>query len=180
MLRDADEAEQVHRFLAHALLFLALPWQLEKRVPDLGFHPHVPSDAHVVEAAHVVEEPDVLEGPCDAAARHLVGLEAGDVPAVEHDAAAGRLEEPRDVVEERRLAGPVWSDERENLPALDAEAHVIDRDKTPKALGQVGQLEDVVRGGLAHVACACSTAASSSCTAACLSSCSRTRLGSSP
>src|SRR5438105_3561399 len=89
-----------------------------------------------------------------------------------------RLEESRNVVEQRGLAGPVGADQGEHLAALDVQAHVVDRDQPAKALGEVRELEDVLGG--AQTRTPSSTADPSSCTAACLSSCSRTRLGNRP
>src|SRR5438552_3937824 len=180
LLSDADEPKELHRFLADPLFFSALPRQLEQGVPDLGLHAHVASDAHVVEAGHVVEEPDVLEGASDAPSRDLVGLRPGDVTAVENDSSAGWRKKSGQNVEEGRLAGTVRPDQGEDLSSLDVEADVVDRNQAAEALGQVGQLEDVVGGLLAHDAWVSSTTASSSWTAACFNSCSRTRLGRMP
>src|SRR5438309_2833371 len=135
-------------------------------------------DAHVVEARHEVEESDVLECSRDAQPRHLVRLRAGDVATVENYTTCCRLEESRNVVEQRGLAGPVGADQGEDLAALDVQAHVVDRDQPAKALGEVRELEDVLGG--AQTRTPSSTADPSSCTAACLSSCSRTRLGNRP
>src|SRR6266852_9800869 len=69
----------------------------------------------------------------------------------------------------------------QHLSAPDLKAHAVDGEQAAEALGQVGQLEDVVVAGLlAHLAGTCSATVSSSTTASCLSSCSRTRLGKSP
>src|SRR5207302_3138692 len=179
---DAYETQEFHRFLGDAFLFSSLPGQLQERLKHCRFHADMAPDPDVVEARHVVEEPDVLKSPRDSPTRNLVRLEARDIATVEHDASARRLEETSHVVEQSGLAGAVGADQRENLATLDVETHVVHRDETAEALGQVGQLEDVVvrRRLLAHVACSISTAASSSWTAACLSSCSRIRLGSRP
>ena len=71
-------------------------------------------------------------------------LGAGDPPAVEDDLAAGRLEQARDVVEERCFPRTVRTDQGEHLATADLQAHVVDGDQTAETLGQVGQLEDVI------------------------------------
>src|SRR5713101_5644978 len=181
VLGDADEPQQLHRLFCDPVLLAPLTRQLEQRVPQLGVHAHVAADPNVVEARHVVEEPDVLEGPRDSQASDLVRFGAGDVSTIENHPARGWLKQAGHVVEQRRLARSVGSDEGENLSALDLQAHVVHGHQSAEALGQVRQLEDVVGASpLAHVACTCSTTVSSSSTAACLSSCSRTRLGNRP
>ncbi len=51
---------------------------------------------------------------------------AGDVLAVEDQPAEGRIVDARDDVEDRRLAGAVGPDDREDLARLDRERHVGD------------------------------------------------------
>src|SRR6267143_1118377 len=87
------------------------------------------------------------------------------------DAAERRLVDPCDAVEERRLAGPVGSDQGEDLAGRNIEAHVVHRDETAEPLGKAGHAED----GIAHPA----SWAISWCPA-CVSSCLRTWLGRRP
>src|SRR5207248_1142133 len=87
----------------------------EAHEPDLRPHPAVLAETNVVQRRHVLEEPDVLERAGDAQRRHLVGLGPGDLAVLEDHPAGGRWEDPGDPVEQGRLAGAVWADEREDL-----------------------------------------------------------------
>src|SRR6266566_3244515 len=139
------------------------------------------SDPNVVNGGHVVEEPDVLECSGDARPGHLVGFRPGYLLPIKDHAATGWLEQAGDAVEKRGLAGAVRPDQRKDLAPSDLKAHAVHRDQAAEALGQVGQLQDVVRGaGSVHHAWACSITVSSSSTASCFSSCSLIRLGKIP
>src|SRR6267154_1464837 len=139
------------------------------------------SDADVVNCGHVVEEPYVLECSGDPRPGHLVGFRTGYLLAIEDDSATGWLEQAGDAVEKGGLAGAVGPNQRKDLASSDLKAHAVHRNQAAEALGQVGQLQDVVRGaGSVHHACACSITVSSSSTASCFSSCSLIRLGKIP
>src|SRR6266571_274039 len=83
MLLDADELQEVHRLFGDPRLLLSLALRFEQGVPDFGVHPRVLSHPHVVEGGHVGEEPNLLKGSSDAQLGHPVGLEPGDVLALE-------------------------------------------------------------------------------------------------
>ena len=68
--------------------------------------------------------------PGDAATGDLVRRHARDVLAVEDQPARGRLVDARDQIEDRRLAGSVGTDDREDLTRLDREAHAVDGPET--------------------------------------------------
>ena len=103
-------------------------------------HPH----EHVLERRHLHEEPDVLERAADAERGDRVRRLVGDVDAVEQDRARGRLVDPGELVEERRLAGAVRADQRDDRAARDREVDVVRRDEAAELLAQLGDLDQVV------------------------------------
>ena len=62
------------------------------------------------------EQRVALEDDAQAAA---VGLVVRDVAPVEHDAAAGRFDEPGDHLQRRRLAAARWAEQRDELALVD-------------------------------------------------------------
>ena len=86
-------------------------------------------------AAEAHGRPDALESigvqllrhQADLAARRTVV--AHDVVAVRHDAAGARPDDAADDVDERRLAGAVRAEQREDLAALDAQVDALERDE---------------------------------------------------
>src|SRR5207244_5628385 len=93
---------------------------------------------------HVLEEADVLERAPDSALRERVRRLAGDVLAVEHDAAAARPVDTGEHVEEGRLARTVGADQARHGAALDREVDVVDGDETAELLAQPSRLEQRV------------------------------------
>ncbi len=79
------------------------------------------------------------------AARDPVRADPGDVPAVEADLARARLVKPGEHVEERRLAGAVGPDDRDDALARHAEGDVVDRDQAAEDLRDVPGVEQQVR-----------------------------------
>jgi hypothetical protein len=69
---------------------------------------------------------------------------AGDLAAVEAHAAAQRLDDAGDGLEDRRLAGTVAAEHRGDLAAPHLEAHAADRADRPVGALDVGELEKVV------------------------------------
>ena len=84
--------------------------------------------AHVaVEGRHLDEAADVAQR-LDLVARHLV---------VEHlGVAAGRVDEPDDHADGRRLAGAVGAEKAEHVAAAHGEVEVVDGQRVAEALGQ--------------------------------------------
>ena len=103
--------EELRRALVRLALLAPDPRRAQDAPDDPALQAAVHADEDVLERRHLLEEADVLERPADAALRGGVRRRAGDVPAVEHDAARGRLVDPGDHVEERRLAGAVRPDQ---------------------------------------------------------------------
>ena len=56
----------------------------------------------------------------------------------------GRLVDPRELVEERRLAGAVRADQRDDRAARDREVDVVRGDEAAELLPQLGDLDQVV------------------------------------
>ena len=114
----------------------------EDRARHRGVEPAVLAHQHVVEHAHVLEEPDRLEGARDPLADDGVGPEADQARAVEPDLAPVRPEQPRDEVEEGRLARPVRADEADDAARRDHQLHVAHRHEAAEAPRQTAHLED--------------------------------------
>ena len=85
---------------------------------------HLRDHADVVGDGEVREETALLDDVADLAAQE-VAVDVGDVLAVEQDAARGRLDEPVDHLERRRLAAARGADEHDDLALLDVEGQVL-------------------------------------------------------
>jgi hypothetical protein len=70
-----------------------------------------------------------------------VRRQAGDVGAVEDDAAAVRRELPAELRHQRRLAGAVGADEGVDLAARDLQVDAIGRDQAAEALLEAAHVE---------------------------------------
>ena len=106
--------------------------------------PAVHADEDVLERGHLGEEADVLERAPDPERGDRVRRLVGDVDAVEHDRARGRLVDARELVEEGRLAGAVRADQRHDRAARDREVDVVRRDEAAELLAQLDDLDQVV------------------------------------
>ena len=82
-------------------------------------------DPEVVLDREVVEQLQRLPGAAEPEPLALVGGEVLDVAAVEADPAR-RRDEPGEAVDERRLAGPVGTDQPDDLAFLDVEVDLVD------------------------------------------------------
>jgi hypothetical protein len=107
-------------------------------------------DAHVLQHREVRKDRGDLERAHHAAARDDVGPLRGDVAAVEVDRSAGRGQEAREQVEDRRLARAVGTDQRMDGVAAHAQVDAVDRHEALELLGQVASLQDEADGGAAH------------------------------
>jgi hypothetical protein len=68
----------------------------------------------------------VLRNHPDALGDELVGLEAGDVVALEVDRAAADVHLAEHRLEERRLAGPVGPDDADELPGVGGDVTAVE------------------------------------------------------
>ena len=90
-------------------------------------------DLDVVEHAHVVEQRHVLERPADADFRNGVAGLAEDRASFKEDVAAVGDVEPREAIEERRLAGAVGADEADDLPRRNVKRYAVEGDNAAEA-----------------------------------------------
>ena len=121
--RQADHRQR----LADAAVLLGLAdLGLAQAVPD------VPGDVHVR------EERVVLEDRVDVA---LVGRDAGDRLAVEEDLALGRLFEPGDHPQRRRLAAARRPEEAVERAPGDAQGHPVHRGHVAESLRDLEDLD---------------------------------------
>jgi hypothetical protein len=88
---------------------------------------------------HVRKQGVRLKHHIDRAAvrRHLRHIDTVDL-----DRAGGRILEPRQHPQQRRLAAPGRPEQREELAAVDVEPHVIDRDEIVELLDNVPDLDE--------------------------------------
>ena len=77
-------------------------------------------------------------------------VERGDVKAGEIDSPRVGLQDAGDEVDQRRLAGPVGADQRDEPALIDAEAHVVGDGERAEALGEpfAGLGSDETRAGI--------------------------------
>ncbi len=101
----------------------------------------VRADEHVVEHGHRAEQLDVLERARDPAPHDAVRRRTQKALAGEAHAAGVGLVEPGDHVEEGGLAGAVRADQPDDLPRVDVERDVVDRDDPPEPPRHVPNLE---------------------------------------
>src|SRR5690242_20171238 len=101
------------------------------------------SDPDVLEHRELGEDLGDLEGACHAADDALMGGEAGDVVAVEADAAGCRREIAADQVEEGSLAGAVRANDGAKFTFGHVQRNVAHGDKTAEAFGDAVDLEHV-------------------------------------
>src|SRR2546421_2502490 len=100
------------------------------------------TDPDVVEGGHVGEEPNLLKGPSDAQLGDPVGLQPGDVLALEDDRSRRRGIDSGDRVEERGFAGSVGPDQGEDLAFADLKGGLVDSRQTTEALRQSVDYQD--------------------------------------
>ena len=144
--RDADPLLHPARELVGELVGRVLePDELQhlacSRVPLRLRHPlHLEPERDVVEHAPVREEAEVLEHHRDLVPAELpkLGLARGDdVPAGDLDRACGRLDQPHERPDERRLARAREAHDDEHLAGPDLDRDVSHRDDAPGLLAQL-------------------------------------------
>ena len=109
-------------------------------------HAHMPPGEQVVNHGHLREKLDVLEGSSDAHRGDIVGPGAHDRRALPADVTLLRAIHLADGVEDRGLAGPVRTDDREQLAGVHVEGHVADGGHTAEPQRDVFDFED----GISH------------------------------
>ena len=108
-----------------------------RRVAAANHVAAVRSDDDVLLDRHGREELDVLERPRDAAVDDAVRRRPQQRLPVEDEIARLRLVQPRDHVEERRLAGAVRADQPDDLARVRLDRDVVQRDYPAEQPGDV-------------------------------------------
>jgi hypothetical protein len=111
-------------------------------VEQTGLHVRVPPDDDVVEDRQVAEETARLKCSSDALANDAVGRQTVEPLALEPDLSRGWLIKAGDDVQQRRLAGPVGTDDPEHFALAKCEVDLRHRDEAPEAHGKALALED--------------------------------------
>ena len=106
------------------------------RLPRLSLHavPPLDGEQHILARGGGQEERGVLEGADQAAVRASVLGQPGDVLAVQRHGPCGRRQSAGDEREERRLAGPVGSDDGVPCAGSDVEGDVLDGGQAAEVL----------------------------------------------
>jgi len=131
---DLQELDDFLRALAGEHLLAARAAEVKHRFQDTGLQTPVLAHQNVVHDRSVLEQCEVLEGASDAEAHIIVRGDARHVaPVDEYPSGTGR-QHPRDQVEERRLAGAVRADDRNDLAVVHRERDIVDRLDAAKGL----------------------------------------------
>ena len=112
------------------LVILLAPQERQHARPDALAGLLARAQLHVLHDREQPERLRQLEGADLAHTRRLEGGDAGEVLAVERPASFVGLVEPRQQVEQRRLAGAIGADERGDGVARNLQVIDIDRDQT--------------------------------------------------
>src|SRR6185503_8486529 len=95
-------------------------------------------DEEVLAGRHAGEQLDALERARDAEPRAPVRRDPREIAAVERHASRVGFRHSEQAVEERRLPGPVRTDQPDDLAFGDVEAHVVERGDTREGLRDAG------------------------------------------
>ena len=142
-----DGGEGLHGPFPRPLLFSPLMRQTESAGPQSGALVPMAADENVLEHGHVGVDAQVLEGAGHAETGGVRGREMSDIPAGETYGTRGQLLQPADRVEERRLAGPVRADERDDPSGRHLKRDLIDGFQAPEVDGEVLDLQEESRRG---------------------------------
>src|SRR5262249_35962019 len=126
-------------------LFPARAPEPERAGGEAGSGATMHADHDVLEDGQGGEEGDILEGPPDAPLGDAVGWRIPEGLAVEAEAPAVGGVEAGEAVEQRRLAGPVWTDDAHDLAHFHRERDLVEGDDAPEVDGDLVHGED--RGG---------------------------------
>ena len=137
----AEERELLLGERGDLALLPAHPGRAQHGAKDPGARVSVGRGHHVLLDGHVQEQPQRLERPRDAPARDLVRGEAHDRLAVEKDLSLVRRVDPRDEVEEGRLARPVRPDHADDLVLVHVQVELGDHLQPAERLGEALQLQ---------------------------------------
>src|ERR671912_492321 len=96
----------------------------------------LPGEDEVVAHRKLREHLQQLEGAADAEAVEIGRAQAGDIAAVEGDGAGIRQQLTENAVEQGRLAGPVRTDDAEDLTLAHLKREAVDSGDAAEALRQ--------------------------------------------
>src|SRR5690348_2069403 len=99
-------------------------------------------DLHVLDDGQTCKRHRLLEGIADTDAGHLMRGKAGNVLALPRHAALGGLVDAGDHIEERGLAGAIWSNDAEDLAFLDRKIDAGERRDATELFAQATDIED--------------------------------------
>src|SRR5207247_1534914 len=142
-LAERLEIEEVDGLLAAESVSDLLAAKSEDSLQEVSPEMQVPTHQEVVQHRHVVEQTQVLERAGHAAGGDRVGRAGQQGFALERDRPSRRMVDPRDAVEERRLAGPVGTDHGERLARREREADPGERRDAAEVERDVTDLEQV-------------------------------------
>ena len=108
------------------------------------------ADRDVLQDVHRVEGAWHLEGACDAPAAALGRRQPGDVGPLEQDAPLAWAVDTRDQVEQGRFAGPVRTDQPQDLAPAHVEGHVAVGDEAAEGQRHGVDAQDRVARVRAH------------------------------
>ena len=111
--------------------------QEQQFLPELRGGVTVATDQQIAQHGRILEQFDVLERAGDTELRDAECGLVRDVLILEIDPARGRAVDPRNQVEDRALAGPVGTDDRQYFALLDGEADGVDGFQPTEMQGQV-------------------------------------------
>ncbi len=83
-------------------------------------------DTNILQYSHVREDSRDLKGASDTSPSQLCGTHIRDVPPVEQNLAAGRLQKLGEQIEQGCLTGSIGTDQGVNYPLPDPQADVVD------------------------------------------------------
>src|SRR5581483_3105264 len=97
----------------------------------------------VVERREVIEQVDDLEAARNSRLDAIGHADVGDVVAPEQDLSGIGREQRADHIDERRLSGAVWTDQRDELALGDGQIDVVDGMRVAEILLQTDGFEEI-------------------------------------
>src|SRR5882724_924627 len=137
------EAEQLGD-LEGGLLHLAIPGERREQAGAAPEARHA-GGLQGLEDREVGKDLDELEGSGHAEPRQAHRADAADLAALEAHAARARFRDAGEDVDQRRLAGAVGSDDRDELARVDPEAHAVEGAELAVELPEPVRLENHAR-----------------------------------
>src|SRR5271165_695352 len=103
------------------------------------------ADEKVLQNRCILEQLDILEGARNAKCRNLVGGQARKRTPFEQHVARARLVYAANEIENRRFAGAIWPDQREDFSLGNIETHTADRAHAAEIDAEFPYLQEYVR-----------------------------------